>query len=116
MALHFLDKVREGYREWAEMPQRNNSVEHDFGAQWTVSGKATEYPRWRVSWNQKTGELYSCSPRGRYTILAIVPELSKAQEIMGDWANEKTPYYRNLEALSRHIMAQGYGFWDGRRV
>jgi len=50
-------KIQNGYRQWIETPERKFSGEIDFGCWWGLHQR--EYPWWRVSWIEKTGELYA---------------------------------------------------------
>jgi len=50
-------KIQNGYKQWIETPERKFSREIDFGCWWGLHQR--KYPWWRVSWIERTGELYA---------------------------------------------------------
>jgi len=58
---------------YAENEERRNSGEADYGCWWRAPGLG--WPRWRVSYIQKTGEIYATELRdnGIVKLLGIVP-------------------------------------------
>ena len=82
---------------YAGRPERACSGEADYGVHWHVSGR--DWPRWRVSYVQATGEVYACEQRGacRVRVLGVVPpdpdERTSASGYRGG------TYYRTLDAI-----------------
>lgn len=71
---------------YAENEERRRSGEADYGCWWTEPGQS--WPRWRVSYIQKTGEVYAVQlPGGRVNLLGIVPP------------DDPIYYYRTLDAI-----------------
>lgn len=58
---------------YAENEERRRSGEADYGVWWTAPGLS--WPKWRVSYIQKTGEVYAVQMKegGLARILGIVP-------------------------------------------
>lgn len=57
---------------YAENEERRRSGEADYGAWWTEPNQ--NWPRWRVSYIQKTGEVYAVQLNGgQVELLGVVP-------------------------------------------
>ena len=57
---------------YAENEERRRSGEADYGCWWTEPGHS--WPRWRVSYIQKTGEVYAVQlTGGQVKLLGVVP-------------------------------------------
>lgn len=58
---------------YAENEERRRSGEADYGVWWTEPGR--NWPRWRVSYIQKTGEIYAVqlTDVGEVRLLGVVP-------------------------------------------
>ena len=58
---------------YAENEERRRSGESDYGVWWTEPGQ--HWPRWRVSYIQKTGEVYAVqlTTGGQVKLLGLVP-------------------------------------------
>jgi len=57
---------------YAENEERRRSGEADYGVWWTAPGQS--WPKWRVSYIQKTGEVYAVQLNGgQVKLLGIVP-------------------------------------------
>ena len=57
---------------YTENEERRRSGEADYGCWWTEAGHT--WPRWRVSYIQKTGEVYAVQlTGGRVEVLGVVP-------------------------------------------
>ncbi|MFQ5858409.1 MAG: hypothetical protein ACE5LU_22640 [Anaerolineae bacterium] len=79
-------KIRTGYEEWINDPARRRSPELDFGVWWKVHGR--DFPRWRVSWIDDTGELYARElGTDRFIILGIYETEEKVERRMDGWAS-----------------------------
>jgi len=71
---------------YSENPERRNSGEADYGCWWTEPGQ--EWPRWRVSYVHKTGEVYAVQLTGGHVkLLGIVPP------------DDDRIYYRTLDRI-----------------
>ena len=62
------------YEAWSMVPERKTSPEVDYGVNWLINGpgKLPLFPAWRVSWVEKTSELYAtptADQRDRFVIL-----------------------------------------------
>jgi len=80
-------QVRTGYQAWISDPRRARSPEVDFGVWWRL-GKQN-WPQWRVSWIEATGELYARElelDSDRYIILGTFATLEEVQARMAGWA------------------------------
>lgn len=56
---------------YAQNEERRRSGEADYGVWWTEPGR--DWPRWRVSYIQKTGEVYAVQlTGGRVELLGVV--------------------------------------------
>lgn len=57
---------------YAENEERRNSGEADYGVWWTEANR--NWPRWRVSYIKKTGEIYAVQMNeGQVELLGVVP-------------------------------------------
>jgi len=79
------------------------SGEADYGVNWTVKGH--DWPRWRVSYVQATGEIYATAPRvhsrvqgGLVRVLGVVPPDPDTRYQDGNWATGPA-YYRTLDKI-----------------
>jgi len=83
-------EVRRGYHAWLSGdPRRAKSLEVDFGVFWRL-GKAN-WPQWRVSWIEATGELYAkelAPDSDRYIVLGQFATREEVEERMAGWATE----------------------------
>lgn len=104
-----IGELRAGYREWADVPERKFSPELDFGVHWREPWK--EWPTFRVSWVEKTGELYGVeqipeadSPNRRFVVLSKFPTREEVEQFMKGWAEEPMtvgPLWNHLAAYER---------------
>lgn len=96
------------YRAWIKQDkQRSTSKQVDFGYFWTQSGSEREYPRWRVSWIEATGELYACqAAKDRFILLGEIPDRARLDELLYDWAESGSSIYHNLCELRKRINAE----------
>lgn len=79
-------EILEGYAEWIEEETRRRSGELDFGVWWRVGEQ--DYPRWRVSWIDDTGELYAREAgTDRYVILGTYETEEEVEHRMDGWAS-----------------------------
>jgi hypothetical protein len=57
---------------YAQDPRRKASPEADYGVWWYETGR--NYPAWRVSYIQRTGEVYAVSTASRFVmVLGTIP-------------------------------------------
>lgn len=72
---------------YAENEERRRSGEADYGVYWTAPGQ--KWPYWRVSYIQKTGELYAVqlSAGSEVKLLGVVPP------------DDDRYYYRTLDRI-----------------
>ena len=78
---------------YAENEERRRSGEADYGVWWTEPNQ--NWPRWRVSYIQKTGEIYAVElvERGQVKLLGVVPPddtpiyYQTLDRILVGWAN-----------------------------
>jgi len=72
---------------YSENEERRRSGEADYGVWWTETG--CNWPRWRVSYIQKTGEVYAVqlTPGGEVKLLGVVPP------------DDGTIYYQTLDLI-----------------
>jgi len=79
--------VRNDYVAWIQDPSRGGSPEVDFGVWWRLESQ--EWPTWRVSWIEKTGELYAKEldpDSGRFVIIGTFPTRQAVEQFMQGWA------------------------------
>lgn len=86
-----IGRIRTGYREWADVPERKRSPEVDFGVHWREEGARFFGlgPTWRVSWIRDTGELYAVeqSPEhDRFVVLGVYQTYKQVERAMEGWA------------------------------
>ncbi len=97
-------QIQTGYQKWVNEPKRKASAEVDFGAWWTLHGGENEYPRWRVSWIIRTGELYAVQPGGgQHILLGVFASRQEVEQAMNGWADPESPVYHNLAALAERL-------------
>jgi hypothetical protein len=80
-----------------DQPERRFSGEADYGVGWQVDGR--EWPRWRVSYVQATGEIYAVEQTGacRVRVLAVVePDPVAPRDQLLYYRNT---YYQTLDRL-----------------
>lgn len=86
-------QIQTGFRQWINEPARARSPEVDFGCWWTLSGNPREFPRWRVSWVEATGELYAVEMADhrpdRYLLLARFDNRQAVEAAMRGWAESE---------------------------
>lgn len=63
---------------------REKSRELDFGVWWR---DGANYPTYRVSWIENTGEIYAIDPDDKIEILGIIPNEKRTEEVLIGWAN-----------------------------
>lgn len=81
-----MSEVKEGYRGWISEPERARSPELDFGVRWRLTPQ-TDFPLWRVSWIEATGELYTADIMGdRYILLGRHDTRESVEQAMAGWA------------------------------
>lgn len=100
--------ILDGYRDWIAMDKRRMaSKEIDYGLYWTRTGSEREFPRWRVSWIETTGELYAAQPtKDRFILLGTIPLRDRLDVLMEGWAESGSEIYHNLKALARRMVAR----------
>jgi hypothetical protein len=79
----------------------DSSKEVDFGVWWTLNGDERQFPRWRVSWVVKTGELYAIQP-GRPELhieLCYFDSRAEVENTLEGCAEPGSQIYHNLKAL-----------------
>lgn len=92
--------VQPGYQAWSHAPRRKGSREVDFGCWWTLDGRPGAFPRWRVSWIERTGELYAAQAQSdRYMPLGVFPTRQEVETALEGWADPQSPLYHHLAAL-----------------
>lgn len=104
-------RIRTAFGEWISTPERERSPEVDCGGWWTLHGDAHEMPRWRVSWIEKTGELYAAAERqDKYIVLAgTAPGDEEHMERLVDgWSDPDSAIYHNLTALWEQIQQRTF--------
>jgi hypothetical protein len=71
----------------AEAPLSRGGTEADFGCHWTEPGQS--FPRWRVSWVERTGELYAVRTAGRpfLIVYAVIPDRAQVDRVLAGWAD-----------------------------
>ena len=82
-------QVKNGYQAWISDPRRARSPELDFGCWWTLGGR--DWPRWRVSWIEATGELYAkeqAPDSDRFIILGTFATRKEIESRLAGWAEE----------------------------
>jgi hypothetical protein len=76
--------------------------EVDFGVWWRLQGDRP----WRVSWNQRSGELYAVQQgTGEQCTLAVLPDRQQVEALLRGWAVPESPIYCDLQALMQRICA-----------
>ena len=103
-------ELLEGYKEWITQPERARSLELDFGVHWRLPPGIPLAHHWRVSWIERTGELYAreLDPEGdRYIFLGQHATREEVEEAMAGWAT-----------LGPKSVAEWFGvpIGEGRRV
>lgn len=113
-APHLIERqIETDYQAWAEQPERKRSPESDYGSWWTLRGDNNypQFPRWRVSWIEKTGELYAVElgqeKEHRYIVFGVVAYERIADFLMQGWADPDSAIFHNLEALFQQINDRG---------
>jgi len=89
--------MRTNYPAFRDDPERKRSPEVDFGSHWYElrEGEPLLWPTWRISWIQRTGELYaveqipeSDSPGRRYFVVGVFRTREEVERFMEGWASE----------------------------
>ncbi len=90
--------ILKNYKEWIEKPQRKFSGELDFGVHWEMAMKRKGFPTWRVSWIEKTGELYAVrlDTLDEFFILGKYPTREEVENAMSGWADMSSPKYMSI--------------------
>jgi hypothetical protein len=98
--------IQKDYKQWIGIPKRARSGEVDYGVWWTLAGSEREFPRWRVSWIENTGELYACqTAKDKLIVLGVILERQAVGQVLEGWSNSESEIYHNLKALARRIEA-----------
>lgn len=68
---------------YAGRPERARSGEADYGVHWRAGGR--DWPRWRVSYVQATGEVYAFeqAAKSRVRVLGVIPPDDPADDPRG---------------------------------
>jgi hypothetical protein len=75
-----------GYGGWKNDPFRSGSKETDLGCWWTYLDRRR--PRWRVSWIERTGELYAVQVAIPHMFIELgVFTREEIEEKMKGWAD-----------------------------
>ncbi len=74
--------ITSGYNLWIHAPPRADSGELNFGTWWKMGGKL-----WRVSWIEKTGELYASElgTADRFVVLGHFAHRKDVNQFMRQW-------------------------------
>ena len=105
------EAIQTGYVTWSSVPQRQLSLEVDYGVNWLQNGRNhfPKFPSWRVSWIKRTRELYATPTANRLDRFIVFPMLFSYQEeveaAINGWADSDTFYFQNLSALWSHLQA-----------
>ena len=81
-------RLERGYEVWIRSPERWESQELDFGVHWTLQKRGITL-KFRVSWIEKTGELYAvslCPKRNFYVVLGRFKTEQEVEKAMDGWA------------------------------
>lgn len=83
-------KIATGYATWMERMERTSSKKVEFGTWWRLDATY-----WRVSWIERTGELYAveAKPSDRFVILSRMGK-KEVSDMMRKWMDGN-----NLEGL-----------------
>jgi len=83
---------------YADRPERLRSGEADYGVHWKA-GSRRDWPQWRVSYVQATGEVYAVQLSGRcpVRVLGVVPPDPDTRHETGCYDGET--YYRTLDRI-----------------
>ena len=93
------------YTTFIDRPDRKISREIDFGVHWRLLGDRSPSP-WRVSWIERTGELYAVEiapiGRRRAVLLGRYADLDEVEDLLEGWAERPlrigpigNPHYRS---------------------
>lgn len=76
------------YKKFMENPKRKESPEVDFGCWWGLTRREDNPFKWRVSWIEKTGELYAyCYNKDIAIVLGIFKTREEVEKRMQGWSN-----------------------------
>jgi len=79
-------RVGTGYQVWISRPRRRRSGEVDFGVHWRLA-PGVEFPRWRVSWIEGTGDFYAVElTTDRYIVLGHHESREGVEAALDGWA------------------------------
>ena len=93
--------INTGYKTWIAEQQRTRSPELDFGVWWRL---INEWPHWRVSWIEDTGELYAVElihQPDRYIVIAHFKTEEEVEAAMRGWAKGD----HDLQTLIQRLQA-----------
>ena len=82
--------IQSGYKVWIEKPERGVFArEVDYGAHWRQPvGGETYPPLWRVSWIEKTHEVYACQPfKDKFIVLGTCSTQEELERRIVGWAD-----------------------------
>lgn len=82
--------------------RRERSPEVDFGVMWTQEG---QWPNWRVSWLERTGELYALclggEDRDHVEVFGTIERRANVEEVMRGYADSPAPH--ELDWVRRRV-------------
>lgn len=95
---------------WAEDPRRRDSVEFDFGVNWRSGGST--WPVYRVSWIEKTGEVYAYQAGalggGFVLVFCKVPTHAAVEAALAGWP-DACGEPNGLLWIREHLQEAGWG-------
>jgi hypothetical protein len=98
--------IQPGFDRWWNEPVRRGSLEVDYGRWWTLHGDERAFPRWRVSWIARTGELYAvhgCRERQFFIVLGVYPTRTEVEQALEGWEIPGGAIYHNLSVLAGRL-------------
>lgn len=97
-------KLHKGLANYNADPRRARSRELDFGGWWSANGKPMEWPRFSVSWIERTGELYVWNSReDLYQVIGTFATEREVERAMEGWADPDSPIYHHLARLIEQV-------------
>lgn len=93
-------ELKKGLKEFNADPRRARSGECDYGGWWTPTGDPMDFPRYSVSWIEKTGEIYVWNSReDEFQVIGHAKTEKEADRLLEGWADPDDSIYHNLTAL-----------------